>query len=65
MYTVILIKSRKTLLILKFVVVFDVLSINDSISFGAVAVNNLTYPKKPLYYKALVFVYTPNVFPDQ
>ena len=46
-------------------VVFDVLPINDSISFGAVAVNDLTYPKKTRYDKALVFVYTPNVFPDQ
>ena len=44
----ILIKSRKTLLILKLMVVFDVLPINDSISFGAVAVNNLTHPKKTL-----------------
>ena len=44
---------------------FDVLPINDSISFGAVAVNDLTHPKKTLYDKALVFVYTPNVFPDQ
>ena len=44
----ILIKSRKkTLLILKLMVVFDVL------------------PKKALYDKALVFVYTTNVFPDK
>ena len=49
-------------LILKSMVVFDVLPINDSISFGAVAVNDLTHPKKTLYDKALVFVYTPNVF---
>ena len=53
------------LLILKLMVVFDVLPINDSISFGAVAVNDLTHPKKTLYDKALVFVYTPNVFPEQ
>ena len=53
------------LLILKSMVVFDVLPINDSISFGAVAVNDLTHPKKTLYDKALVFVYTPNVFPDK
>ena len=53
------------LLILKLIVVFAVLPINDSISFGAVAVNDLTQPKKTLYDKALVFVYTPNVFPDQ
>ena len=31
----------------------------------AVAVNDLTHPKKTLYDKALFFVYTPNVFPDQ
>ena len=53
------------LIILKLIVVFDVLPINDSISFGAVAVNGLTHPKKTLYDKTLVFVYTPNVFPDQ
>ena len=53
------------LLILKLMVVFDVIPINDSISFGAVAVNDLTYPNKALYDKALVFVYTPNVFPHQ
>ena len=46
-------------------VVFDVLPINDCVSFGAVAVNDLTHPKKALYDKALVFVYTVNVFPDQ
>ena len=46
-------------------VVLDVLPINDSISFGAVAVNDLTHTKKTLYDKALVFVYTPYVFPDQ
>ena len=53
------------LLILKLMVVFDVLPINDSISFGAVAVNDLTHPHKTLYDKAFAFVYTPNVFPDQ
>ena len=53
------------MLIFKFMVVFDVLPINDSISFGPVAVNDLTHPKKTLYDKALVFVYIPNVFPDQ
>ena len=53
------------LLILKLMVVFDVLPINDSISFGAVAVNDLTHPKKTLCDKALIFVYTPNVFSDQ
>ena len=55
------------LLILKLMVVFDVLTISDStcISFGAVAVNDLTHPGKTLYDEALVFVYTPNVFPDQ
>ena len=36
------------LLILKLMVVFHVLSNNDSISFGAVAVNDLTHPKKTL-----------------
>ena len=46
-------------------VVFDVLPINDSISFGAVAVNDLNHPEKTLYDKALIFVYSPNVFPDQ
>ena len=49
------------LLILKLMVVFDVLPINDSISLGAVAVNDLIHPKKTLNVKALVFVYTPNV----
>ena len=53
------------LLILQLMVVFNVLPINDSISFGAVAVNDLTHPKKTLYDKVFVFVYTPNVFPDQ
>ena len=53
------------LLVLNLMVVFDVLPINDSISFGAVAVNDLTHPKKIIYDKALVFVYSPNVFPDQ
>ena len=53
------------MLILKLMVVFDVLPINDSIYFGAVAVNDLTHPKKTLYDKAFVFVYTPNVFSDQ
>ena len=53
------------LLILKLMVVFYFLLINDSIYFGAVAVNDLTHPKKTLYDKALVFVYTPNVFPDK
>ena len=52
------------MLILNVMIVFDVLPINDSISFGAVAVKG-PYPKKTLYDKALVFVYTPNVFPDQ
>ena len=53
------------MLILKLMVVFDVLPINDSISFRAAAVNDLSHPKKTLYDKTLVFVYTPNVFPDQ
>ena len=53
------------MLILKLMVVFDVLPISDSISFGAVAVNDFTHPKKTLYDKALVFIYSPNVFPDQ
>ena len=44
---------------------FDVLAFNDSVSFGAFAVNDLTHPKKTLNDKGLVFVYTPNVFPDQ
>ena len=50
------------LLFLKLMVVFDVLPINDSISFGAVAVNDLTHPKNTLYDKALVFLYTQSVF---
>ena len=33
------------MLIHKLMVVFDVLPINDNISFGAVAVNDLTHPK--------------------
>ena len=52
-------------LILKSTVVFDVLPINDSTSFGAVVVNDLTHPKKTLYDKGLVFVYSRNVFPGQ
>ena len=43
------------MLILKLMVVFDVLPISDIISFGAVAVNDLTHPRKILYDKALVF----------
>ena len=39
--------------------VFDVLPFNDSISFGAVAVNDLTHPKKTLYDKSLIFVHPP------
>ena len=46
-------------------VVFDVLPINDSIYFGAVVINDPTHPKKTFYDKALVFVDTPSVFPDQ
>ena len=53
------------LLILKLMVLFDVLLINDSIYLGAVAVNDLTHRKKTLCDKAHVFVYTPNVFPDK
>ena len=53
------------MLILKLMDVFDVLPINDSISIGAVAVKDLTHPKKTLYDKALDFVYTLNVFPYQ
>ena len=58
-------EQKKTLLTLKLMVVFDVLLINDSIYFGAVAVNDLTHPKKTLSDKALVFVYTPYVFGDK
>ena len=47
------------MLILKLMIVFDVLPINDSISFGAVAVNDLTHPKKTLYDKDLTFVHPP------
>ena len=49
------------LLFLKLMVVFDVLPINDSISFGAVAVNGLTHPKNTLYDEALVFLCTQSV----
>ena len=52
------------MLTLELMVVFDVPPINDSISLSC-AVNDLTHPKKTLYDKALAFVYTPNVFPDQ
>ena len=45
-------------------VVFDALPINNSISFGAVAVNDLTHPKKTIYDMALVFLYTSNAFLD-
>ena len=38
---------------------FDVLSFNDSISLGAVAVNDLTHPRKTLYDKSLTFVHPP------
>ena len=50
------------LLFLKLMVVFDVLPINDSIFFRAVAVNDLTHPEKTLYDKALVFLCTPKCF---
>ena len=42
-------------------IVFDVLPFNDStcIPFGAVAVNDLTHPRKTLYYKSLTFVHPP------
>ena len=38
-------------------IVFDVLPFNDSISFGAVAVNDLTHPRKTLYDRSLTFVH--------
>ena len=47
------------MLILKLMIVFDVLPFNDSISFGAVAVNDLTHPRKTLYDKSLTFVHPP------
>ena len=48
------------MLILKLLmIVFDVLSFNDSISLGAVAVNDLTHPRKTLYDKSLTFVHPP------
>ena len=47
------------MLILKLMIVFDVLPFNDSISFGAVAVNDLTHPKITLYDKSLTFVHPP------
>ena len=40
-------------------IVCDVLPFNDSISFGAVAVNDLTHPRKTLYDKSLTFVHPP------
>ena len=40
-------------------IVFDVLPFNDSIFFGAVAVNDLTHPRKTLYDKSLTFVHPP------
>ena len=40
-------------------IVFDVLPFNDSISFGAVAVNDLTHPRKTLLDKSLTFVHPP------
>ena len=39
------------------------LPFNDSISFGAVAVNDLTHPRKTLYDKSLTTLSI--VFPDQ
>ena len=47
------------MLIVKLMIVFDVLPFNYSISFGAVAVNDLTHPKKTLYDKSLIFVHPP------
>ena len=40
-------------------IVFDVLPFNDIISFGAIAVNDLTHPRKTLYDKSLTFVHPP------
>ena len=47
------------MLILKLMIVFDVLPFNDSISFVAVAVNDLTHPRKTLCDKSLTFVNPP------
>ena len=49
------------LLILKLMVVFDVLPINYSISFGAVALNDFTHPKKG----PCLCLHSLYVFPDQ
>ena len=47
------------MLILKLMIVFYVLPFNDRITFGAVAVNDLTHPRKSLYDKSLTFVHPP------
>ena len=44
---------------LKLMIFFDVLSFNDSISFRAIAVNDLTHPRKTLYDKSFTFVHPP------
>ena len=46
-------------------IVIDVLPFNDSISVGAVAVNDLTHPRKTLYDKSLTFVHSPYSVSDQ
>ena len=46
-------------------IVIDVLPFNDSISVGAVAVNDLTHPRKTLYDKSLTFVHPPYSMSDQ
>ena len=42
-----------------------VLQLNDTVSFGAVAVNDLTQVQKTLYDKVIAYVNTPKVSPDQ
>ena len=47
------------MLILKLMIVFDVFPFIDSVSFEAVAVNDLTHPRKTLYDKSITFVHPP------
>ena len=40
-------------------IVFDVLPFIDSVSFEAVAINDLTHPRKTFYDKFITFVHPP------
>ena len=53
------------MLIFKLMIVFDVLHFIDSISSGAVAVNDLTHPRKPFMTSPLPLSTLPIVFLDQ